>query len=360
MCRNTLTYFTAETQARILRRFHFALEETGVLLLGKSEMLITHADLFAPVDLKWRVFRKVVKATRRDRRRTLPIDPGAETAPLLGDTLREAAFDISGAAQVVLDAGGALAMTNMSARRLFNLGVNDFGRLIQDLELSYRPVELRGHLDALATDLRPLQVNSVRWRAGDRERIFDVRISPLVSDSVVMGTSISYLDVSDTRQLQEQLTTSKRELEQAYEELQSTVEELETTNEELENMNEELRQRTLELKDVNAFLETILTTIGLAVLVMDRRQHIQIWNGQARELWGLTAEEVEDQHLQSLDIGLPIEKLKRPLRATLAGGSEREQLVLEATNRRGKAFQCKVTLLPLTSEVTTASPARSS
>ena len=51
-CRNTLMYFTAETQAHILRRFHFGLDDDGYLLLGKSEMLIAHTDLFAPVELK--------------------------------------------------------------------------------------------------------------------------------------------------------------------------------------------------------------------------------------------------------------------------------------------------------------------
>ena len=111
----------------------------------------------------------------------------------------------------------------------------------------------------------------------------------------------------DRTGLQDQLSGSKRELEKAYEELQSTVEELETTNEELqstneelettneelqstneeletmneelqstneelETMNEELRHRTRELNEVNGFLETILTTIGLAVAVLDRDQ----------------------------------------------------------------------------------------
>lgn len=124
-------------------------------------------------------------------------------------------------------------------------------------------------------------------------------------------------------------------------------EELQSSNEELETMNEELRHRTLELNDLNTFLETILTTIGLAVAVLDRRQHVQIWNGQARELWGLAAPETEDQHLLSLDIGLPVDQLKQPLQGVLAGKSTREELVLEATNRRGRAFQCRVVCLPL-------------
>ena len=58
VCRNTLMYFNAETQARILTRFHFALAPAGMLFLGKAEMLLSHGTLFAPVDLKRRMFRK--------------------------------------------------------------------------------------------------------------------------------------------------------------------------------------------------------------------------------------------------------------------------------------------------------------
>jgi two-component system CheB/CheR fusion protein len=382
VCRNTLMYFTAETQAQVLRRFHFALDDDGVLVLGKSEMLITHSDLFTPIDLKSRVFRKVMRAGRREGRRMLAVDPGNGASQSVGESLREAAFDIGRGGQIVLDANGVLVMANEAARRMFGLGANDFGRPIQDLELSYQPAELRQHLDVLSKDLHAIEIKGVRWGDGSQERVVDVRLAPLLSEGALLGTSVSYLDVTDAQKLHEQVTTSKRELEQAYEELQSTIEELETTNEELqstneelettneelqstneeletmneelqssneelETMNEELRHRTLELNDMNALLETILTTVGLAVLVVDSDQHIQIWNGQARELWGLTADEVEDQHLLSLDIGLPLDNLKRELRATLDGSSQQEEIVLEATNRRGRGFQCRVTVMPL-------------
>lgn len=112
-------------------------------------------------------------------------------------------------------------------------------------------------------------------------------------------------------------------------------------------MNDELRHRTEEVNDVNAFLETILTTIGLAVAVVDSDQRVQIWNGKARELWGVSADEAEDEHLLSLDIGLPVEKIRQEIRAVLSGRSPREEVVLDSTNRRGKAFQCRVTVLPL-------------
>jgi len=381
VCRNTLMYFTAETQAHILRRFHFALDDDGFLLLGKSEMLITHTDLFAPVELKRRVFHKVIRPTLRDRVRVMAGENirGAATG---ADNLREAAFDVGGPAQLVLDHNRSLVMANNAARRMFSLGLNDFGRPLQDLEVSYRPLELRSHLDTLDRELRPMEINAVRWRSGENERVVDVRLTPLLANGSSMGASITYLDVTDTSRLEEQLAGSKRELEQAYEELQSTVEELETTNEELqstneelettneelqstneeletmneelqssneelETMNEELRHRTQEVNDVNSFLETILTTIGLAVAVIDRNQRVQIWNGKARELWGVTPEEAEDEHLLSLDIGLPLDKVRQQIKDTLSGTSAREEVVLDATNRRGKPFHCRVTLLPL-------------
>jgi len=56
--RNTLMYFNAETQANVIRRFHFALSHPGYLFLGKAEMLLNHADRFVPVDLRKRLFRK--------------------------------------------------------------------------------------------------------------------------------------------------------------------------------------------------------------------------------------------------------------------------------------------------------------
>ncbi|HTP19345.1 MAG TPA: PAS domain S-box protein [Solirubrobacteraceae bacterium] len=254
--------------------------------------------------------------------------------------MREAAFDIVGAAHIVLDDERSMIMANDAARRLFGLGKADFGRPIQDLELSYRPIELRSHLDSLDRDMRPDEIKAVHWRTSDSERIFDIRMTPLTSDGVSMGTSIAYIDVTESHRLQDQLTGSNRELEQAYEELQST-------NEELETMNEELRHRSEELNDVNAFLETILTTIGLAVAAVDRNQRVQIWNGNARELWGLTADEAEDENLMALDVGLPVDKLLQHIRDMLTGRSQREEVVVEATNRRGNAFTCRVRLLPL-------------
>jgi two-component system CheB/CheR fusion protein len=385
VCRNTLMYFNAETQASILRRFHFAIDDAGLLLLGKSEMLITHADLFRPADVKRRLFQKVVRPTMRDRVRVMAAEMTGAPLPAVTDRLRDAAYDVASGAQIVVDRDGTLVMANDLARRMLGVTTADVGRMIQDLEISYRPVELRARLERIREDRMPVAIDGVQWRSSaQHDRLLDVRLVPVVEDGELLGTSISYLDVTDVAHLQRELMDSRRELEEAHEELQSTVEELETTNEELqstneelettneelqstneeletmneelqstneelETMNDELRQRTFELNDVNAFLETILTTIGLAVLVLDRRQHVRLWNQQARELWGLSAEEVDGVHLLGLDLGLPVEELKPLLKECMNGSTERQEITLDAVNRRGKPMRCRVTCLPLSS-----------
>src|SRR5215208_939515 len=92
--RNALMYFTAETQARILAHFNFALNDRGYLFLGKSEMLITHTDLFTPVDIRARVFRKVARRNLRER---LAFVTGDTAAPAAGDErgLWSDALDVS-------------------------------------------------------------------------------------------------------------------------------------------------------------------------------------------------------------------------------------------------------------------------
>ena len=382
-CRNTLMYFTGETQGRILRRFHFALEERGHLFLGRSEMLITHTDLFETLDMKHRLFVKVGRTPLRERLRFALPDRALPRGAREPSGLRESVLDASPVAQIVVDPRGALIIANREARRLLGLASSDINRPIQDLEISYRPIELRSQIDLAVKERRVVTTEDAEWAtAGGPARRLSVEVAPLVSDEELVGVRIAYLDRTDSQALGEELETTRGELSAAYEELQSTVEELETTNEELqstneelettneelqstneelettneelqstneelETMNDELRQRSLELNEVNLFLETILGSMGVAVMVIDRSQQVQIWNRHAEGLWGLPAGEAEGQHVLSLDIGLPTEQLKDPIRSCLGGESEREELLLDATVRSGREITCHVTCIPL-------------
>ncbi|HXG63832.1 MAG TPA: protein-glutamate O-methyltransferase CheR, partial [Blastocatellia bacterium] len=118
ICRNTLMYFNAEAQAKILAHFHFALNDTGFLFLGKSEMLLTHSNLFTPVDLKRRVFTKVPRVNLRDRLLMLAQSGNEEAAGQLANhvRIREASFDAGPLPQFVVDVNGYMVLANQQAR----------------------------------------------------------------------------------------------------------------------------------------------------------------------------------------------------------------------------------------------------
>ncbi len=124
-------------------------------------------------------------------------------------------------------------------------------------------------------------------------------------------------------------------------------EELQSTNEELQTMNDELRARSDELDQVNAFLESVFTSLRAGVVVIDREQRVLVWNTRAEDLWGVRASEVEQVQFFNLDIGLPVGRLVQPIRACLTGELAERDVLLPAVNRRGRAITCKVSISPL-------------
>jgi two-component system CheB/CheR fusion protein len=384
-CRNVLMYFNAEVQGRILARFHFALAPRGVLFLGKAEMMRSHTDLFTPAHLQARVFRKAPAPPRE--RLILMGRNGARPAPVpepQRNSVREAALNAIPVAQLVVSPGGQMLLANDCARRLFTLETTDVGRPLQDLKVSYRPVELRSRIEQVVNERRVIHLASVEHGApGEETRSYDVELVPLNGGpGEMMGVSIVFVDVTRHTRLQsevelahqsletafEELQSTNEELETTNEELQSTIEELETTNEELqssneeletmneelqstneelETLNDELQRRTGALNDANAYLSSVLTSLRSAVVVVDAEMRVQVWSPKMEELWGLRSAEVHQQPFLHLDIGLPVEQLKAPIRAVLEGRAPFHELKLDAVNRRGRGICCAINVSPL-------------
>lgn len=55
-CRNLLIYMDTDLQATVIPAFHYSLLPGGCLLLGSSETVARHEDLFAPLDKEQRIF----------------------------------------------------------------------------------------------------------------------------------------------------------------------------------------------------------------------------------------------------------------------------------------------------------------
>jgi two-component system CheB/CheR fusion protein len=124
-------------------------------------------------------------------------------------------------------------------------------------------------------------------------------------------------------------------------------EQLQAGNEEMQEVNVELRLRTDEINQANAFLASILASLQHVAVVLDRDFNILMWNDRATNLWGLRADEVRGRSIFGLDIGLPVERLRTPIRSVLNGDSTDQEITLNATTQRGSEIQCRITCTPL-------------
>jgi two-component system, chemotaxis family, CheB/CheR fusion protein len=369
ICRHTLMYFAPPAQERILANFYFALQPGGYLMVGKAEALQSRTHLFQAHDLKRRVFVKDHDAAGDFRPpRRGPIDRHTPVIPQL--SMAEAAFEHAASAQMVLDLEGRITSVNHAARAMFGLKQADVGQPLQDLEISYKPIELRSLLDEVRDRRHIVTRKDVSWspEQGGDSRTLDLQLSPLTSQAgEFIGVVVTFGDVTPQRAMQLELEHARRELETAYEELQSTVEELETTNEELqstneeletmneelqstneelETMNDELRERTDEALRANSFLGSILAGIHQSVVVIDKQLRVSAWSRAAADLWGLRQEEVQGEHFLNLDIGIPVDQLRNSLRAVLTGG-DAPDVELTGHNRRGHPIRVVVSFAEL-------------
>jgi two-component system CheB/CheR fusion protein len=386
VCRNTLMYFNVEAQTQIIDRFHFALRPTGFLFLGKAEMLLNDSERFEVVNMRQRVFRRRVGntgLTYHPAPLKLRTGAGGQAHSVArARQLRDLVLDAGPTASIALDGEGTVVVVNGQARIQLGLTIGDIGRPFQDLEVSYRPVELRSLIDQSTHERRTLRVNRAERRTGEEVQYFDILIQPLSgSGALHVATVISFTDVTVATQLKAEVKRVREELETAYEELQSTNEELETTNEELqssveelettneelqstneelettneelqsgneelETMNEEMRIRTDELDEARAFLEAVLTSIAAGVVVLGKDLKVKSWNRGAVDLWGLRADEVVGVAFFELDFGLPTDELRPVVQRCLETRKRSGPIPVEALSRIGRPITCDVFFSP--------------
>jgi two-component system, chemotaxis family, CheB/CheR fusion protein len=388
VCRNTLMYFNVETQAQIIDRFDFALRSSGYLFLGKAEMLLADSERFGPMNMRHRLFRRRAVAPTaslhqptRMRFETTPHGDVRETGR--HRVLRDLAVELAPNPILCVDLDGTVVVINSQARDLFGLSVHDVNKRFRDLEISYRPLELRSLIEQAQNELKTLRINTVERYIKDELHFFDVIVQPLWGNRMdLFGVTVAFVDTTLSTRLQRELQQNREDLETAYEEQQSTNEELETTNEELqssieefettneelqstneelettneelqsgneelETMNEELRTRTGELEEARFFLEGVLSSVGAGVIVLDSQLRVRSWNRGSEEMWGLRGDEVHEQAFLRLDFGLPTTRLAEPLQNCLQKGERVGPITIDAVNRKGRSFVCSVVCSPL-------------
>jgi two-component system, chemotaxis family, CheB/CheR fusion protein len=186
---------------------------------------------------------------------------------------------------------------------------------------------------------------------------FDVTANRALLDKVVLTNAQLEAAYEELQSTNEELETTNEELQSTVEELETTNEELQSTNEELETMNEELqstndelhtindtlRERSAELDDARSFLDSLVDSMTMGMIVVDHDMQVVEWNRGSEELWGLRSEEVVGVALSGLDFGLPIDELKPLIGNAFVDPEATGETRVSAVNRRGKQITLRVT-----------------
>jgi two-component system CheB/CheR fusion protein len=295
ICRNLLIYLTPELQKKLLPLFHYSLNAGGVLFLGNSETVSAFPDLFAPLEIKSRIFRRresVFTAEQGMFPAFYVHTPSGVTKELnmlkpvanlqsLADQLLLQRF--SPPAVLVNDKGDILYISGRTGKYLepasgkanwnifamareglrFDLGSAFQKAIRQKTAVTVRGLAVEEGKDTKQVDFTVQAIQEPEALRGMVMIIFtDVTAPPEKKvNTSAKNAPAGHARIADLEKelghLREELQTTREEMQSSQEELKSANEELQSTNEELQSTNEELTTSREEMQSMNEELQTV-------------------------------------------------------------------------------------------------------
>jgi two-component system CheB/CheR fusion protein len=280
-CRNVLIYMDSLLQKQVLPLFHYVLNPEGFLFLGTSESIGEFADSFAPVNTKWKIFRRKGVASERAEHPALPFYESP--AGVLGVERRQLPAEINvrqvAESLILQDYAPPCVLLNEKHEIIYFHGNTDTflspptGEPTFDILKMVRD-ELRYTLSALIhkafTQKKALASKGLTMKYGGSVKTIDLIVRPMPErrDMPLMSMVIfeDKTAVEKGREkkkkparvggVEPRVKALEQELQSTKEYLQTTIEELETSNEELKSTNEELQSTNEELQSTNEEMET--------------------------------------------------------------------------------------------------------
>ena len=343
-CRNLMIYLTPDAQERVIQMFHFALNDSGVLLLGMSETTGNDEALFEPLSKKFRVYKRV--GNTRNRAFDFPIVHRPYTNAGLVPTrsqFQAAGNKLADLSQSLLveHYAPAAVLINAQSETLYFEGPTDkylrvpSGETSRDL-LAMARQGLRARLNSAIRTARQEEneatERAIIERGSDRVGV-TIQVHPVMLDKDMLFLvtftdqpaaqtvpASDALDSAVNRQLEQELETTRadlrntvRDFERSTEELkavneeamsmneefQSTNEELETSKEELQSLNEELTTLNTQLQQkidderrMSDDMNNLLSSSGIATLFLDPDFKIKRFTPATRDLFNLISKDI--------------------------------------------------------------------
>jgi two-component system, chemotaxis family, CheB/CheR fusion protein len=323
-CRNLLIYMGGTLQKKLIPLFHYALKPGGLLFLGSSESVGEFVPLFAPLDRKWKLYRRQEEpagaaraglsqivsplTTTRTARRPLAM-AATESKPPLRELTEQTLLDEHTPVAVLVNGQGDISYIHGRSGRYLEpasgeTGVNNIlamareglrrpltsalHKVTADRVPVKRPglqVKTNGGFTTVNLTLRPIATPAAKGpdlylvilEAGTEPSA--VATAPNVAATAPVGDAAAPASERDLRiaaleqelrAKEEYLQTAVEEMETANEELKSTNEELQSVNEELQSTNEELETSKEELQSVNEELSTVNAELQQRVTELSR------------------------------------------------------------------------------------------
>jgi two-component system, chemotaxis family, CheB/CheR fusion protein len=306
-CRNLLIYLDTELQARVIPAFHYALRPGGYLLLGGSEMVTRHNDLFTPIDKKHRIFQRrdvptpplqVAHMTTTGRHAGLRLPRWREVNTATSGSAATAADRILeryAPPYVVVDTEGSVLHFSNRTGKYLEAAPGMPSRDILSMARRGLRVELRAALREAVKTGRTVERRRVNVELDGDIQPITLTVEPLPSRDAVQLFMVVFSDAGAARpretdanepapehdatydrierelsDAREQLQSTAEEYETALEELKSANEELQSVNEELQSANEELETAKEEIQSMNEELQTMNAQLTAKVEELDR------------------------------------------------------------------------------------------
>lgn len=366
-CRNLLIYLEPELQERLIPAFHYALKPGGVLFLSSSESIGKHADLFTPLDRKWKLYRAVHSASSTKAvltgglSWTMNTEGGESAASTPGskgtnyaELTQRALLQSFAPAAVLTDLKGNILYVHGETGKYLqpapgqpSLQLVEMARGGLQRELrtalaevtdrhtphSSRQVEVKtnGDWQGIKLSIRQLPTpeggqgvllisfQELPQAAAGREPPQGKRRSPKKRESrrvQELERELAYTrenlqtTIEEQQASNEELKSANEELQSTNEELQSTNEELETSkeemysiNEELVTVNTELQAKIEQLTDMQNDMKNFLDNIKAGIIFLDEHLIIRRFTSEATRVWRLVP----------TDVGRPLADIKSDL-----------------------------------------------
>ncbi|MGJ7462309.1 EAL domain-containing protein [Halomonas sp. MA07-2] len=365
-CRNVLIYFDNQLQARVLKRFHFALRKRGILFLGRSESAGQSEALFAPLDRRERTYRKQGDPQphlAKTSKRLSPVVP-RQRRDLEIQQLLDGVVAHLGATVALCDGQGNILHTAGNVERvllvprghnkvaiaeaiaapfraellymLHQIGKSPRVMLghkrVVDNEtwrLSVRPVAANSNLQMMMVMMEPCESPVAKGSPAAPKGL-----APAEAEGELQATRehlqslIEELATAneEMQSLNEEAQNSNEALQATNEEFEAANEEMQATNEELMSLNEELNVKTAELQQLNDEYTHLYDSLEFPILVFDRDYHLRRYNAAASRQFKLRTGALQ-QHITRLRLPEALLPLESLLSGAISHGEPNDELI---------------------------------